>query len=209
MSQLVRIDAIRKRRGGMMALISGEHELMRIDAQLCAELALTVPCELSGERLDEIEALSQKRRTERRAMYLVACRDHSRAELTRKLRRSSDAQSAQETVEKLERLGLVDDEDYALQLARRLLSQKKFGQRRVVQELYAKGIGRELAQQAIDEAMDELEYDAVESILALFEGKFAFDPEDESDKRRTVAALQRYGYGWGEISSALRRYERD
>ena len=102
----------------------------------------------------------------------------------------------------MEELGLVNDEEYARQYARKLLLQKKMTKRTAVFELSRKGIDKETA----EAVLDEIEVDYRENIREIIEKKYR-NITDEKIKRRAVAALQRLGYGWDDINAVLREYE--
>lgn len=199
------IEDIRKRRGRMVALISGGQEVLRLDADIALDEHVRCGREYSQQELERLSSLSDKQRAKRRAYYLLAYRDHSRAELERKLKRTASEEAAQEAVEKMEQLRLLDDEGYARSLAQRLYGYKLYGARRVLQELIQKGIPKELAVRVTD----ELEPDPHEQLSVLLSGKFSRSLSDEKGRKRTVAALARYGYSWSDIREAMRGIEPD
>ena len=104
--------------------------------------------------------------------------------------------------DRMEELGLVDDEDYARRLAQEL-ARKGYAAPRTAQELARRGIDRDLARAAAQEAVS----DPGESLRALIARKYARRLGDEKGRRQTVAALQRLGYRWDEIRSALREFD--
>ena len=106
----------------------------------------------------------------------------------------------------MEELGLLNDEDYARRLANELFTRKKFGARRVKQELHQKGIDDALIAAVMDEFSTERS-ETEENIRAILERKYPMAREDEKVRRRAVAALQRYGYGFDEIFSVLNSEE--
>lgn len=109
-------------------------------------------------------------------------------------------------MEHMEELGLLNDEDYARRLANELFTRKKFGARRVKQELRQKGIDDALIAAVMDEFSTECS-ETEENIRAILERKYPMAREDEKVRRRAVAALQRYGYGFDEIFSVLNSEE--
>ena len=69
-------------------------------------------------------------------------------------------------------------------------------------ELLRKGIGAEI----IQDVLERLEIDPAKEIEALIEKKYYRYLTDEKGLRKTVAALQRLGYSWSDIKSAIRKY---
>ena len=131
----------------------------------------------------------------------------SKKELENKITRAEfDREAARSAVEHMEELGLLNDEDYARRLANELFTRKKFGARRVKQELRQKGIDDALIAAVMDEFSTERS-ETEENIRAILERKYPMAREDEKVRRRAVAALQRYGYGFDEIFSVLNSEE--
>lgn len=198
------ITAIEPRRKAMSALyIDGEY-VMNLDTQTLIENRFDVGREIDDEDLHEIIALSNERRAKEKALRLISYRDHSKKELTDKIKRTCDSESAQKAVERMEELGLVDDENYARRYAYQLLFSKHMSPEGAARMLVQKGIDRELAY----EIVEEYPVDTVESIKAVIDKKYR-NIGDEKIRRRAVAALQRLGYKWDEIRNALEEYTED
>ena len=94
---------------------------------------------------------------------------------------------------------MVNDEAYARALAGELLNRKGCSASRVKRELLQKGIDRELTEQIVEEA----EPDPVKKIKELIERKYLRTLGDEKGRRRCIAAMQRLGYRWDDIRTAL------
>ncbi|MDR1002803.1 MAG: recombination regulator RecX [Oscillospiraceae bacterium] len=199
------IERIAKRRGHLTALICDGRELARLDTDVVFDENIRAGADCSEERLSELLAMSNALRAKRRAYSMLSFRDHSKSELMTKLRRGTDEQSAQAAVEKMEELRLLDDDEYARNYAARLSKYKHYGTHRIRQELLAKGISRELA----DEAISLLDINHEEQITQLLLGKFARQMSDEKGRKRTFSALQRYGYGFSEIRAAMRAFDEE
>ena len=146
---------------------------------------------------------SETRRAKEKALYLLEYRSHSKKELADKISRTTSREAAEAAVEKMEELGLMNDEAYARQLAGTLLEKKGYGLRRARQELLQKGIDREL----VEELLEELAPDPEEKLREIVERKYRNQLGDEKGYRRTVAALQRLGYGWEDIKTVLAEFQ--
>ena len=196
------ITAIEPRRKAMSALYLDGEFVMNLDTQTLIENRFDVGRELDDEDLKEIIELSKERRAKEKALWLISYRSHSKKELTDKIRRTCDNDSAEKAVERMEELGLVNDEEFARQYARKLLIQKKMTKRTALFELSRKGIDKETA----EAVLDEIDVDYRENIREIIEKKYK-NIQDEKIKRRAVAALQRLGYGWDDIKAVLYEYE--
>ena len=105
---------------------------------------------LTSQELEELVERSDARRAREKALYLLEHRSHSKRELTEKVTRSGTSrEAAQAAADRLEELGLLDDGAYARDLARELVERKRYGLRRVRQELARKGISRELVEEIL------------------------------------------------------------
>ena len=158
--------------------------------------------ELDDEQLHVLLQKSDAARAKEKALYLLEHRPHAKRELERKLSRTVSEDAARAAAGRMEELGLVDDEDYARRLAQEL-ARKGYAAPRAAQELARRGVDRDLARSAAQEAVS----DPGEALRALIARKYARRLGDEKGRRQTVAALQRLGYRWDEIRSALREFD--
>lgn len=137
-------------------------------------------------------------------LRLLSYRDHSEKELIGKLvqkgHKSSYAVSA---AEKLKEYGYINDERFAKGYAESLIERKGMSIRGVKSELIRKGISLEI----VDFVTDNLDIDPILRIIDLLNTKYRRNLSDEKGIRKTVASLQRLGYRWSDINSALRQIE--
>ncbi len=145
-------------------------------------------CEAYSVRIKAAEQLS------RRAM--------SAGELERRLReKGASPEHAEAAVRRMVDLGVIDEAVYAEMIVRRC-GTKGYGRRRAEQELMRHRVPREYWSDALDSlpaAEDKLD--------ALIAARLKGTVPDAAQRKKLVAYLQRRGYGWEEISSALRRWE--
>lgn len=198
------ITAIEPRRKAMSALYLDGEYVMNLDTRTLIENRFDVGKDIDDEDLHEIIRLSNERRAKEKALWLISYRDHSKKELADKIKRTCDEESADKAVERMEELGLVNDESYALHYAQKLIFTKHMSKNAVVYELARKGIDKELAA----EILDEIEVDSSEQIRMIIDKKYK-NISDEKIRRRAVAALQRLGYRWDEIKGVIEEYAED
>ena len=197
----MRITAIKPRRRQMSALYLDGEFAVELDTQTLIDCRFDVGREIDDDELREIIEQSNERRAKEKALWLISYRDHSKRELKQKISRTCDAEAAEKAVERMEELGLVNDESFAQQYAQKLIFSKRMSKRAARFELSRKGIDKELA----EEVLDEIDVDPREQIRAVIEKKYR-DIGDEKTRRRAVAALQRLGYGWDDIRAVLEDY---
>ena len=139
------ITAIEPRRKAMSALFIDGEFVMNLDTQALLENRFDVGREIDDGELKEMIELSNERRAKEKALWLISYRDHSKKELREKIQRTCDADSAEKAVERMEELGLVNDESFARQYAQKLIFGKKMSKRAAAFELSRKGIDKETA----------------------------------------------------------------
>ena len=196
------ITAIEPRRKRLSQLYLDGEAAVKVDTETILKAGWKPGMEISDEELHELLQESEARRAKEKALYLLEYRSHSKKELADKISRTTSREAAEAAVERMEELGLVNDESYARQLAEYLMERKGYGVRRARQELLQKGIDREF----IEELLEELAPDPEEKLREIVERKYQNQLKDEKGYRRTVAALQRLGYGWEDIKTVLAEF---
>lgn len=199
------ITELRKRRGRLYLLVLDGEPAMTVDVRTFEESPYRVGSSLSDEELKALLDESARRRAREKAVYLLSRSDHSRRGLEEKLCREAGAEVAEQTAQRMEELGYINDERYAHRLARDLTERKLYPRRRVVQELCARGISRELAMLAVEET----EKEDLDKALELLDKKQYNRLHDENGRRKAEAALARYGFDGGTIRCALAQWPFD
>lgn len=193
------ITAIEPRRKSLSALFIDGEFAVNIDTETMLKSGFKLGRELTDEQLHELIQSSESRRASEKALYLLEHRSHSQKELADKISRVTTREAAEQAAQHMVDIGLVNDEEYARSLAANLLGSKGFSASRTKQELLQKGIDKELAQQIIE----EIAPDPVEKITVLIYKKYIRMLDDEKGRRRSIAALQRLGFRWDDIRTAL------
>ncbi len=161
----------------------------------------------AGRELDETETaalLDSARRSalKEKTLELLSRKPQSRRELERKLREweAGEAEAAA-LCDRMEELGYLNDAAYAVQVVRHY-SAKGFGPKKLRDELYRRGVPRDLWDEALEQAEDPA--GAIDAVVAR---KLAGKEPDRRELKRVSDALARRGYSWSDISEALKRYE--
>lgn len=178
--------------------IDGDY-FLTVDSGYLAELGL-----YNGMTLSQSDAVILKekicsRRAYNKAVDLLSRREHSKRELVEKLKQKGHGEYALQAVEKLESYGYIDDRRFALIFAEELVRLKSYGKKRVEQELFRKGIDREI----ISEVISECDF-PTEKLTELIERKYSRYLGDEKGVNKTVNALLRLGYSYSEIRDAIK-----
>lgn len=178
----------------------------KIDTEVFALSRLRLGDQVTQEELEELVERSEARRAREKALTLLEHRSHSKRELTEKIARTAASrEAAQAAADHLEEIGLIDDQAYAESYARELFIRKRYGARRVKQELLRKGIDREIISQVLSQYQEEegSEEQAEENMALVLSKRYPLWREDEKIRRRAIAALQRLGYSFQQIQSLM------
>lgn len=196
------ITAIEPKRKGLSALyIDGEFAL-KLDTETILAHRIDVGDTIDDETLKELINSSDIKRAKDKAMWLISYRDYAKKELIDKVAKDSSVDAAIRAVERLEELGLINDERFARRYATDLINLKHLSPFGAKRKLLEKGIDRDLA----DAVIDELDCDIDENITAIIDKKYAKNLFDEKGRRRCVNGLMRLGYSYSDIKSALSQY---
>jgi regulatory protein len=139
-----------------------------------------------------------------RALRLLARREHSRAELARKLRAHLAPEDDLEALlDDLTRRKQLSEERYAESRANAL--SRKFGAARIARELRAKGLDKGLAESASAAARST----EVERARAVWVRKFRNAPESREERARQMRFLQSRGFSFDAIRAVIRGADED
>ena len=178
------ITAIEPRRHRLSQLFLDGEAAVKVDTETLLQQGWKPGMEMTDEELHDLLQASDNRRAKEKALYLLEYRSHSKKELTDKISRTASREAAEAAAQRMEELGLINDEAYARELARSLLERKGYGVRRARQELLQKGIDREL----VEEILEEQAPDPREKLREIVERKYQDRLGVENGHRRTVAA---------------------
>ena len=176
--------------------------ILRVGKNQIADFALYAGRELSDEEADRLTQAIEKENFRSHALRVVTDTPKSRKMLLKILEeKDCQPEQAEEIADWLEDMGLLDDRRYAADVAE-LYVRKGYGVRKIRDELYRRGIPRELWDEVLGQIQEE---DSASAIDAFLEKKLR-GSHDPKDVKRASDALARRGYRWPEISDALRRY---
>ena len=148
----------------------------------------------------ELQQSGARSETRVRAANMISSRPLSRKELSKKLREKGSAEAdAESACDWLEEIGALNDAEYAAMLVRHY-GGMGYGEAKIRDELYRRGIDRELWDAALDE-LPETD-DTVDRLLG---AKLRGDVSPEG-LQRAQGYLLRRGYSWDDIRAATERY---
>jgi regulatory protein len=184
------VSALRELRGGKVAVELDGARWRTLPAEVVVRTRLRVGEELERPRLRELARELRRARAVDTALRAVARREQSAAELDRRLERRGIApELRQETVGRLEEVGLVDDGRFALRLAESL-AERGHGDEAIRWRLEHVGVSAETTAEAIAALPSELE--RARAIVAV-----------RGAGPRTAGQLARKGFGEEAVEEAL------
>lgn len=155
------------------------------------------------------------------AVAMLARREHSRVELAQKLRQKGFVAGEIElALDHLAARNYLNDERFAAVRAGYRAEQSKWGPMKIRQELVAKGVGREIADEALDEIEGEVDGNWLATAKLLLKRKFkeplikagvedgalggreAWDVYNK-EKAKRIGFLVRRGFTMGQALAAL------
>ena len=178
--------------------VDGEYSFT-VDETYFLSMSIYNGKDVDRDELEEIRETVNVRRAYNYAVSLLSRRDHSERELMTKLTQKGYTDGAEKAIDKLRVGGYVSDERFARLYVRELQTFKKYGKRRIEQELYRKGIDRDM----IREVLEETDFDESE-LVSLIERKYGRYLSDEKGVAKTINGLLRMGYSYSEIRSSLK-----
>lgn len=187
-------------KGRWLAVLE-DGSILRIGENQVVDFALYTGKELSEEEAEALQGSAQRQQRKEKALELLARKPQSRWELEKKLAQwGAEEDEVQTVCDRMEQLGYLNDAEYAARVVRHY-SAKGFGPGKLRDELYRRGVPRDLWQEAMDQAEDP-----AQSIDAFVAKKLAGKTADRQNLKKVSDALARRGYRWPDINDALRRY---
>lgn len=190
-----------KRIEGRWLAVLEDGSILRLGESEVIDFALYAGKELTDREAEALLDSARRSGLKEKALDLLTRKPQSRKELERKLKEwgAGEAESAA-LCDRMEELGYLNDASYAAQVVR-YYSAKGFGEKKLRDELYRRGIPREMWDDALEQAQDP-----AEAIDAFVSKKLAGKDLDRKQRQKVSAALARRGYSWSDINDALRRY---
>lgn len=147
-----------------------------------------------------------------RAVRLLAVRSRSRGEIEQRLtQRGYLSDTIEMVVYKLEKESLLDDEAFARAWAKARAAHQ-IGAARILQELRIKRVDSAIAEAAVAELAEDDQQEQAAALAAKLLKRHRSEPPADA-KRKTLAAMQRRGYAYGEairaVQTAMENREED
>ena len=134
-----------------------------------------------------------------RALSFLARREHSRAELVRKLQsHTEDPDELKRLLDDFEQRGWLSDKRFVEQTVSRLAA--KYGVQRIAHTLREKGV----SEAAIATALTEVKSNEIAAARSVLRRKFSMPPATKEERARQSRFLQGRGFDYDVIRRAMR-----
>lgn len=205
----ITVTGLRARRNGSevtvgILLENGEHR-EREDLPLTMEQYLEIKPErgaIDGEAYERICEASRFCGAFRAGENLLAYGSNSKQALARKImQRGFEREIAYAAAEKLEEMGLIDEEGDLCREVEKCLK-KLWGERRIATYLRTRGFSAGTLE-GLPDALESVDFP--ENCAELIRKHYGGVPSDPAEKQKMIAGLARYGYTLAQIKEAIRR----
>lgn len=163
---------------------------------------------LNAEKYEALEFAEACSGAAIKAVSFLAFGDNTAKKLGEKLRQKGfSKEAASEAVRFCVEKRYINEEDHLRRLMEQLCERKKYGLRRIRQEVYNKGFSEETVKAVFEECAAELDFDAAVTERVKKLGADAFSTPEK--KKKQVSSLLRYGFSMDEINRALKSVKMD
>lgn len=179
-------------------------EELKTTLNVVTDQSLFAGKKLDDQEMEGLRGASSLSRCKQRALRIIGARAMSVKELTDRLKEKGERpEDAEETAQWLMEMHLLDDQQYA-EMCVRHYAARGYGQGRIRNELYRRGIPKDLWESAMD-ALPEQE----DQIDRLLRRKLRGENPDKNELRKASDYLYRRGFQWEEIRAAIQRYQEE
>ena len=202
------IEPQHRRKGRVNVFVDGQF-VIGVGETVAADLGLRAGREMTPERLREVAGAEEIHKATEAALTLLEVRARARREIeTRLAQKGYDETIIALVVEKLIRLELLDDAQFAAQWVEarsRSGGSRPVGKRRLTQELFGKGVAKDQIAEAVERVSDTHELTLAREAARK---KVRVVPSErealQAERRKLMGFLQRRGFGWETVKLVTR-----
>lgn len=164
----------------------------------------SLPYPLTREQFDSLEYSAKLWEAVKKGLDLLSYGDNTKSALILKLRsRGFDKYTAEDAAEYITELGYIDERGIMERAVEQLANAKLYGKSRIKNELYKKGICREIITEYLPDMLDSIDFEA--NLCKLVKRKCDFDRLFDCKYRESFyASMYRLGYSPSETRTAIK-----
>lgn len=203
MAQISAIEPQKRRKGRFNIFVDGEFAFS-VDEKILAEENLKVGQEMSQTSANRIIKVSEVGKILEKVFNFLSYRPRSKKEILDYLKKRNLGEKEKEAIlKKLDKLGFIDDEEFARSFVQSRIRSKPKGKRMLWQELRRKGIEKEIIEKVLEEIQIS-EVDLAKKAIAKKLERFLKLPQKEA-KERIATYLLRRGFSWETVKTLIDR----
>ncbi len=173
-----------------------------VDEEVVSRLGLEKGESLAETRISKILAGKSENEAKEAALRFLSFRRRTEKEIRDKLRgRGFDQKAIKKTIEKLKGYDLINDHEFATAWVKDRLAHKPRGKRLLRQELWKKGIAKDIIDQVTEELCQN-EGRSASEVLAKAKKRYE-SLEPQVARRRMLGLLVRRGFSYETAKDAL------
>lgn len=212
------ITDIEARRGGDEAVLTidisggGEHAEIRkltLASKMLFEIGNigmgSLPYALTPEQFDTLEYDAKLWEAVKKGLDILSYGDNTQSALCVKLRQRGFGKFiSEDAVEYIAKLGYINEVQILERVVDQLASVKLYGPSRIKNEIYKKGISREVVAAHFENCLEKIDFE--ENLLRLVRRKCDLDEiSDRAYREKFYAAMYRLGYSPSQTRDAIKR----
>ena len=155
--------------------------------------------EISDDELASLKEEAGFRSAYEKGIKYLSMRAYSEKELYNKLKMKFGDGASRRAIDKMLRLGYINDEEFCREYAKYLFEVKKYDIKRISYELKNKGIDSEIA----ENTLKTLDNEPIQRIIDMLGSKYSNMLDSPKDVKRLFNRFIRMGYSFRDIRSAF------
>jgi regulatory protein len=199
---ITKIEAQKRRPHRYSVFLDGKFAF-GVDDEVAAKFGLKKGQEVNEPTLKKILLGESENKAKETALRFLSFRRRTEKEIKDKLKtKGFDENIVKRTVEKLKEYDLINDLEFATAWVKERLEYKPRGKRLLRQELWKKGIKKEVIDQVLDESCQDEDKSALE-LLERIKNRYK-NLEPQVARRRMYGFLLRRGFSYENVKNALK-----
>jgi regulatory protein len=203
MGEITAIEPQKRRTGRFNVFVDGVFSFA-LSEDLIAKEKIKIGQKISPGQIEKLISEYELEKILEKVFRFLSYRQRSKKEILDYLKRKKLGEKEQElVVKRLDRLGFINDEEFARAFVQSRIKARPKGKRLLAQELRQKGIGKEIIEKTLEEvALPEIEL-AQKAIEKKLKKILALPLQDA--KVKIASFLARRGFSWDTIKELIDR----
>ncbi len=205
--RITRIE-IQKKNPARKNIYADDEFLVGVSAETLIRFGIRTGDEIGEEKLKALQATEELQGAKTVALRFLTRRQRTEKEIRDKLReREFGDEEIRKTIETLQGLGFLNDQEFARSYIRHQLTLRPKGKLLLRQKLLMLGVAKDIVDSALDEAFQETgqEGSALEAAQKFLKKSQKSKDDPRKAKQKLVAFLIRRGFTWDIVSSVTKK----